>query len=105
MYSGESLKLLFNDPMSDPRVPDIIVQPTPGQIYVETGTTFIAEHGGNADTDLNVPLLVSYSELSPVLIKFPVQTSQIPPSILKALGFEPGSLDAVGIEKTQRWPV
>jgi len=104
MYSGESLKLLFNDPMSDPRVPDIIVQPTPGQIYVETGTTFIAEHGGNADTDRNVPLLVSYSELSPLQIKFPVQTSQIAPSILKALGLDPAALDAVRIEKTPLLP-
>src|SRR6266849_1530043 len=36
IYSDESLKLLFNDPKSDPRVPDIIIQPTPGQIYVDT---------------------------------------------------------------------
>src|SRR5207244_4976568 len=64
MYSGESLKLLFNDPMSDPRVPDIIVQPTPGQIYVETGTTLIAEHGGNAHTDRNVPPHASHSHVS-----------------------------------------
>jgi hypothetical protein len=104
IYSGESLKLLFNDPKSDPRVPDIIVQPTPGQIYVDVGATFIAEHGGNADTDRHVPLLVSYPELSSVQIKFPVQTTQIAPSILKALGLDPASLDAVRIEKTPLLP-
>src|SRR5437667_9388431 len=98
MCSVESLKLLFNAPMSDPRVPDIIVQPTPGQTYVETGTTFIAEHGGNADTDRNVPLLASYSELSPVQIKFPVHTSQIAASILKALRSVPASVASLAVE-------
>ncbi len=104
IYSDESLKLLFNDPKSDPRVPDIIIQPTPGQIYVDTDSTFIAEHGGNADTDRNVPLLVSYRKFSRSQIKFPVQTSQIAPTILKALGLDPTSLDAVRIEKTPLLP-
>src|SRR5207237_10519137 len=99
-----SLELLACGPVVEPRVPDVLVLPTAGQIYVETGTTFMAEHGGNADTDRNVPLLVSYSELSPVQIKFPVQTSQIAPSILKALGLDPASLDAVRIEKTPLLP-
>lgn len=104
IYSGESLKLLFNDPKSDPRVPDIIIQPTPGQIYVDAGSTFIAEHGGNANTDRNVPLLVAHPKLSRLEIKFPVQTSQIAPSILKALGLNPDDLDAVRIEKTPDLP-
>ena len=104
IYSGESLKLLFNDPKSDPRVPDIIIQPTPGQIYVDAGSTFIAEHGGNASTDRNVPLLVAHPKFSRLEIKFPVQTSQIAPSILKALGLKPDDLDAVRIEKTPDLP-
>src|SRR3989449_5316959 len=104
IYSGESLKLLFNDPKSDPRVPDIIIQPTPGQIYVDSRSAFIAEHGGNANTDRNVPLLVFYRKFSRSQIKFPVQTSQIAPTILKALGLDPTSLDAVRIEKTPLLP-
>ena len=104
IYSGESLKLLFNDPQSDSRVPDIIIQPTPGQIYVDNGSTFIAEHGGNANTDRNVPLLIYHPKFSRQQIKFPVQTSQIAPSILKALGLNPFSLDAVRIEKTPLLP-
>jgi hypothetical protein len=104
IYSGESLKLLFNDPKSDTRVPDIIIQPTPGQIYVDNGSTFIAEHGGNANADRNVPLLIYHPRFSRQEIKFPVQTSQIAPSILKALGLNPLSLDAVRIEKTPLLP-
>ena len=104
IYSGESLKLLFNDPKLDTRVPDIIIQPTPGQIYVDNGSTFIAEHGGNANADRNVPLLIYHPKFSRQEIKFPVQTSQIAPSILKALGLNPFSLDAVRIEKTPLLP-
>jgi len=104
IYSGESLKLLFNDPKSDPRVPDIIIQPTPGQIYVDAGGTFIAEHGGNANSDRNVPLLVAHPQFNHLEIKFPVQTSQIAPSILKALGLNPDKLEAVRIEKTPELP-
>jgi type I phosphodiesterase/nucleotide pyrophosphatase len=104
IYSGESLKLLLNDPRKDPRVPDVIIQPTPGQIYVDNGSTFIAEHGGNAGTDRNVPLLIYNPGFSREEIKFPVQTSQIAPSILKALGLDPSSLDAVRIEKTPLLP-
>ena len=104
IYSGESLKLLFNDPKHDPRAPDIIIQPTPGQIYVDAKSTFIAEHGGNAGTDRNVPLLVAHPTFSRLEIKFPVQTSQIAPSILKALGLNPDKLEAVRIEKTPSLP-
>jgi len=104
IYAGASLKLLFNDPKSDPRVPDIIIQPTPGQIYVDNGSTFIAEHGGNANTDRSVPILIYHPRFSRQEIKFPVQTSQIAPSILKALRLNPFSLDAVRIEKTPLLP-
>jgi len=104
IYSGESLKLLFNDPKSDPRVPDIIIQPTPGQIYVDIGSTFIAEHGGSANTDRSVPLLIYHPRFGRQEIKFPVQTSQIAPSILKALGLNPFTLDAVRIENTPLLP-
>ena len=104
IYAGESLKLLLNDPRKDPRVPDIVIQPIPGQIYAAASSAFIAEHAGNADTDRNVQLLVCHPALSPTLIRFPVQTSQIASSILKSLGLDPNSLDAVRIEETPVLP-
>jgi predicted AlkP superfamily pyrophosphatase or phosphodiesterase len=104
IYSGESLKLRFNDPQSDPRVPDIIIQPNAGQIYVNPGSGFIAEHGGMTDEDRQVPLLISHPSLGRQEIKVPTQTSQIAPTILKALGLDPNSLQAVREEKTPSLP-
>jgi hypothetical protein len=71
---------------------------------VDSGSTFIAEHGGNANTDRGVPLLIYHLRFRRQEIKFPVQTSQIAPSILRALGLNPFSLDAVRIEKTPFLP-
>src|SRR5712691_6258733 len=45
IIAGEALKLRFNDPAVDSRVPDIIVQPVFGTIYVSPTSGFIAEHG------------------------------------------------------------
>ena len=104
IYSGESLKLRFNDPESDPRVPDIIIQPNAGQIYVNPGSGFIAEHGGMTDADTHVPLLVSHPSLGRQEIKFPIQTAQIAPTILKVLGLDPNSLRAVREERTPSLP-
>jgi hypothetical protein len=54
-------------------VPDIIIQiqPTPGQIYVDSGSTFIAEHGGSANTDRSVLLLIYHPRFGRQEIKFP----------------------------------
>jgi hypothetical protein len=49
-------------------------------------------------------LLVAHPKFRRLEIKFPVQTSQIAPSILKALGLNPNDLDAVRIEKTPDLP-
>jgi len=104
IYSGESLKLRFNDPASDPRVPDIIIQPISGQIYVEPSSGFIAEHGGMTDADTQVPLMISHPSLGRHQIKFPTQTAQIAPTILKMLELDPNSLQAVKEEKTPSLP-
>ena len=53
-----SLTLYFNDPLTDSRTPDIIVAPNVGVIYTG-GTGKVAEHGGFADDDRNVMLMVS----------------------------------------------
>jgi predicted AlkP superfamily pyrophosphatase or phosphodiesterase len=100
IYSGESLKLQFNDPKHDPRVPDIIAQPNLGVIYTKTTATKIAEHGGFSDNDTNVALLISFPGFTQGEIKAPVQTAQIAPTILKALGINPTALQAVQNEKT-----
>ena len=104
IYFGESLKLGFNDPRVDSRVPDIIIQPNAGQIYAKPGSGFIAEHGGMTDADTHVLLLISHPSLGRQEIKAPTQTAQIAPTILKVLGLDPNSLQAVREERTPSLP-
>jgi hypothetical protein len=101
---GDTLKLRFNDPLHDSRTPDIIVLPTPGVIWAGAHSAKLAEHGGLAQDDGNVALLVSNPGLGKKTIKTPVKTTQVAPTILKILGLNPQKLDAVQIEKTDELP-
>jgi Type I phosphodiesterase / nucleotide pyrophosphatase len=103
ILAGDPLKLVFNDPALDSRTPDIIVQPELGVIY--TGSTKkIAEHGGFSENDTHVALLVAAPQGPAQLIKSPVETMQVAPTILSALGLNPQSLQAVQMEKTAVLP-
>jgi arylsulfatase A-like enzyme len=107
ILSGEELKLLL-DP-NDPRTPDLIVQPMPGTFYadgIKTPATqaLLAEHGGMLDEDTLVPLLVSLPGGDGRVVRSPVHSSQIAPTVLAALGLDPDSLDAVRKEYTAPLP-
>ncbi|MFY9530008.1 MAG: alkaline phosphatase family protein [Candidatus Acidiferrales bacterium] len=104
ILAGESLKLMFNDPLQDNRTPDIVLIPNFGGIYIEEGSKFIAEHGGFNDQDTNVALLLAGPGLKQAVIKTPVQTTQIAPTILRALRLDPKALQAVEREKTTPLP-
>ena len=104
ILAGESLKLMFNDPLHDARTPDILLVPRLGGLYMEADTKFLAEHGGFHKQDINVALLLAGPGLLPQIIKTPVQTTQIAPTILKALGLNPQALQAVQKEKTRELP-
>jgi hypothetical protein len=99
VMAGSELRLKFNDPATDSRVPDIIVQPAYGTIY--TGSTKKnAEHGGFSFGDTNVGLIVSRPGLRARVVKTPVTSSQVAPTILQALGIEPDALRSVRVEHT-----
>jgi len=104
ILSGETLKLIFPDPATDPRMPDIVIQPALGVIYVEEGDGFIEEHGGFTEEDTHVALLVSLASFSSRQIKSPVITAQIAPTILSELGLSPKKLEAVAKELTPVLP-
>jgi hypothetical protein len=90
-------------PDADPRTPDIIVAPNVGIIY--TGSLAKqSEHGGFAHDDTNVMMLLSNPSFSPKLFSNPVETAQVAPTILKALGLDPNALVAVRSEGTQALP-
>src|SRR5205823_6374364 len=90
-------------PNGDPRTPDIIVTTDVGVIY--TGhQAKVAEHGGFANDDTNVMLLLSNPSFAAQIVTSPVETTQIAPTILAALGIDPTELQAVGAEGTQVLP-
>ena len=103
IFWGPSLDLMFNDPAIDPRTPDIVVAPNVGVIYTGKKKK-VAEHGGFAHDDTNVILLLANPQFSPESVSFPVQTAQVAPTILKALGLDPHSLQAVKLEHTPVLP-
>lgn len=92
----------FGDP-SQGRTPDIMIQPNSGVIYSKSAKKD-AEHGGAAPTDTNVGLLVSNPSLSKLTVGTSVFTTQIAPTIVKALGLDPSLLNSVKAEGTAVLP-
>jgi hypothetical protein len=103
VMAGDEIKLKFNDPAKDSRTPDIIVQPRYGTTYTGSSKKN-AEHGGFSFGDTNVGLIVSNPNLSARVVKTPVSTSQVAPTILQLLGLDPNSLQAVQKEGTTVLP-
>jgi predicted AlkP superfamily pyrophosphatase or phosphodiesterase len=103
VMGGAELTLKFNDPASDSRTPDIIVQPVYGTTYT-TSSAKNAEHGGFSYGDTNVGLIVSNPAFKSTVLKTPVGTSQVAASILHALGVSPSALKSVQVEKTEVLP-
>ena len=103
VMSGDELMLRFGNPLKDSRTPDIIVRPNYGTIYTAS-TAKNAEHGGFGYSDTNVGLIVSNPSLQAKVLKSPVATSQVAPTILRALGIDPQNLRSVQLEKTETLP-
>jgi hypothetical protein len=90
-------------PGQDPRTPDIIVTPNVGVTY-SGSTTMIADHGGFAHDDTNVMLLVANPAFNPQTVFADTATTQVAPTILRALGLNPAALMAVKAEGTPVLP-
>ena len=96
-------RTMFGDPTKDARTPDLIVKPRHGVIYTRSRKKD-AEHGGFADDDAHVGLLVSSPRLEARVVDDEVRTKQVAPTILRALGLDPQALDAVRAEGTRVLP-
>jgi len=92
---------MFADPSHDSRVPDIIVEPTLGVIYTKPSASKIAEHGGFTYDETAVPILASAPGIKAQESTAMVTTTQIAPTILRALGLDPQALKAARLEHTQ----
>ncbi|HWS47444.1 MAG TPA: alkaline phosphatase family protein, partial [Acidimicrobiia bacterium] len=109
IFTGKQLAKTFGDPTANDRTPDIIIQPIPGTIYSSSHAK-VAEHGGFAPDDTHVALIVVNGQngrgagTQGRVIGAPVDTTQIAPTILNALGLDPTQLDAVQAEHTHPLP-
>lgn len=107
IFAGPAITQLFNlpglPPNGDPRTPDIIITPNIGVTYSGSGKK-LAEHGGFSHDDVNVMMLLSNPGFSPKTVTSPVETAQIAPTILAALGLDPEALESVQLEHTQVLP-
>jgi hypothetical protein len=80
------------------------VTPNVGVTY-SGSTAKQAEHGGFAHDDTKGMLLLSLPRFQPQTVRAAVGTAQVAPTVLKALGINPGSLDAVRAEGTAGLPI
>ncbi|HEX3409798.1 MAG TPA: alkaline phosphatase family protein [Candidatus Binataceae bacterium] len=107
IFSGAAVGQMYNlpglPPNGDPRTPDIIITPNIGVIYTGKKKK-VAEHGGFAHDDINIMMLLSNPSLKAKTVTSPVETQQIAPTILKALGLDPHDLQSVQMEHTQALP-
>lgn len=117
IYYGSTLTTMFNAPGvpdepgpccelrkgRDPRTPDIVVATNVGVVYTG-GDKKQSEHGGFANDDTNVMLLVSNPGLRARTDTSFVETDQVAPTILQLLGLNPSALDAVRTEGTPVLP-
>ena len=107
IFVGPSLETMFNapgvPPNGDTRTPDIIIEPNVGVIYTTSGKKQ-EEHGGFDQDDTNVMILVSNPSITPSTVTSFVQTAQVAPTIIEALGLDITQLDAVRKEGTSVLP-
>ena len=107
IFWGPGVTQLFNPPGLgpglDPRTPDILVTPDIGVTY-SGSTKKLAEHGGFSHDDTNVMMLLSNPSFHATTLTTEVETMQIAPTILQALGLNPNALQSVQMEGTQLLP-
>jgi predicted AlkP superfamily pyrophosphatase or phosphodiesterase len=104
--SGPAVATLFGGQLAGnpSRIPDIVVQPTSGVVYT-TPSSKLVDHGSGSGEDTHVPLVVVNPGIEAgVTLDCPVSLRQVAPTILKALGLKPRSLDAVRLEGTKNLP-
>ncbi len=103
IFYGASITTAYNSPLVDSRTPDIIVAPNVGVVYTGSAKKQ-AEHGGFANDDTNVMILVSNPRIDQNTDYQFVETKQVAPTILRILGLNPNALDAVKLEGTAVLP-
>ncbi len=100
VYTGTDADHYVSAAPGDDRVPDLIGIAQHGVVFTG-GVKKIAEHGGAAAEDRNVPLVVSGAGVPHGRVRNrSVSTTQIAPTILALLGLNPNALDGVRQDHT-----
>jgi arylsulfatase A-like enzyme len=102
LLDKSDLAPLYGNPFGNNRTPDFIAITTPGLIY--TSGSKLAEHGGFAQDDRNVALLVWNPAITAATVNDNVETRQIAPTILDVLGINPKELEGVRRENSKVLP-
>jgi len=102
LLDKSALAPLYGNPFGNNRTPDFIAITTPGLIY--TSGSKLAEHGGFAEDDRNVGLLVWNPGITAATVNDNVETRQIAPTILNALGINPKELAGARQENSKVLP-
>jgi phosphoglycerol transferase MdoB-like AlkP superfamily enzyme len=84
-------------------VPDLVGIVQHGVVYTG-GTAKIAEHGGDNPQDRHVPILLTGPGVEHGIVGTPIETTEIAPTILHLLGFDPNLLMAVQEQGTPTLP-
>jgi arylsulfatase A-like enzyme len=105
VYAGAEIDALFGGALAGnpTRHPDVIVEPDDGVVYTTAGSK-LCDHGGFHEQDLHVAMVVAGGHFHATQVHQRVDTRQVAPTILKALGLKPHHLDAVRLEGTHRLP-
>lgn len=101
VYAGADAAQYFHAPVGDPRVRDFIGVVRHGVVYTG-GQGKIAEHGGAAPDDRDVPLMVTGDPHQ--VVDSGVETTQIAPTILSLPHLDPAAPQTVRIEHTTVLP-
>jgi hypothetical protein len=101
ILAGDQVNTVFQVKKNDNRAPDLIGYAQYGTVWAGGKLSKIAEHGGHGMQDRHVPIVMWGANVHHTNNDQPVLTTQIAPTILKLLGFNPEELDAVRVEHTK----
>jgi predicted AlkP superfamily pyrophosphatase or phosphodiesterase len=104
VLSGKDLAKMFGDPMKDSHAPDIVLQSVPGVIYTKPDASKKEEHGGFAEEDRHVALIVAIPGRVAGHVTTEVTTMQVAPSILTLLKDPTADLQGATAEHTAPLP-
>jgi hypothetical protein len=102
IWAGDDAADFFGVAVDNGHSPDVFGEVQEGVVY--SGPTKLAEHGGMNTGDRHVPMIVDGPGIRAQLDSKPVETTQVAPTILEALGLNPSALTAVQKEGTQVLP-